>query len=121
MTAARGKEPLCQKHSPASVFDWRQHLKIHPAADLFPLMSESELKELAEDIKKNGLKNPIVLVQSELRDESGKLTRVYTHALLEYRRDFSSIRSAGNGLSETTRVSSARDALMARLQKPSKS
>jgi hypothetical protein len=30
-------------------FNWRDHLKVHPAADLFPLMSEAELKELAED------------------------------------------------------------------------
>ena len=34
---------------------WRDHLPVHPAADLFPLMSESELRELGEDIKKNGL------------------------------------------------------------------
>jgi hypothetical protein len=34
---------------------WRDHLPVHPAADLFPLMSESELRELGEDIKANGL------------------------------------------------------------------
>ena len=39
---------------------WRDVLKIHPAADLFPLLSEPELKELAEDIKANGLRAPIV-------------------------------------------------------------
>jgi ParB-like chromosome segregation protein Spo0J len=32
----------------------------HPAADLFPLMSETELKEMADDIKKRGLIFPIV-------------------------------------------------------------
>jgi ParB-like nuclease domain len=42
-------------------FDWRAHLKVHPAADLFPTMSESELKELAEDIRKNGLQSPILI------------------------------------------------------------
>jgi hypothetical protein len=41
-------------------FDWRSHLKIHPAAQLFPLLPATELKELAEDIKKNGLIDPIV-------------------------------------------------------------
>jgi hypothetical protein len=40
---------------------WRDVLPIHPAADLFPRMSESELAALAEDIKANGLKSPVVL------------------------------------------------------------
>jgi ParB-like chromosome segregation protein Spo0J len=40
---------------------WRDHLKVHPACDLFPLMSEDELKALGDDIKKNGLQKPIVL------------------------------------------------------------
>jgi ParB-like nuclease domain len=43
------------------LFNWRQHLKVHAAADLFPLMSEPELKELAENIKKNGLQQPILI------------------------------------------------------------
>src|SRR5215813_9299133 len=43
---------------------WRDHLPVHPAADLFPLMSEPELRELGEDIKKNGgLISPITFVQ----------------------------------------------------------
>jgi hypothetical protein len=41
-------------------FNWREHLRIHPAADLFPPMSAAELKELASDIWKNGLRAPIV-------------------------------------------------------------
>jgi hypothetical protein len=40
---------------------WREILPVHPAADLFPSMSEAELRELGEDIKKNGLQIPIVL------------------------------------------------------------
>jgi ParB-like chromosome segregation protein Spo0J len=39
---------------------WRDLIKIHPAAELFPMMSEEELKELGEDIKANGLKLPLV-------------------------------------------------------------
>ncbi len=34
---------------------WRDHLPIHPAADLFPRMSEDGLRELGEHIKANGL------------------------------------------------------------------
>src|SRR5260221_471244 len=40
---------------------WRDVLKVHPAADLFPLMSADELKVLGEDIQKNGLQHPVVL------------------------------------------------------------
>jgi hypothetical protein len=40
---------------------WRDVLKIHPAADLFPLLGSDELKALGEDIKANGLKSPIVV------------------------------------------------------------
>jgi len=36
-------------------------MKIHPVADLFPMLSEDELADLAEDIKANGLNFPIVL------------------------------------------------------------
>ena len=42
---------------------WRDDLAIHPAADLFPLLSETDaaaLKALGRDIKKNGLRLPIV-------------------------------------------------------------
>jgi hypothetical protein len=41
--------------------NWRANLPVHPAAELFPLMSESELRELGEDIKKHGLSNPVTL------------------------------------------------------------
>jgi hypothetical protein len=40
---------------------WRDVLRIHPAAELFPLMTPDELHTLGEDIKKNGLTSPIVL------------------------------------------------------------
>jgi ParB-like chromosome segregation protein Spo0J len=36
-------------------------LKVHPAADLFPMLPEEELADLADDIKTNGLQHPIVL------------------------------------------------------------
>jgi ParB-like chromosome segregation protein Spo0J len=40
---------------------WREILAVHPAADAFPMMTDTELLELGEDITTNGLKVPIVL------------------------------------------------------------
>jgi hypothetical protein len=41
---------------------WRDHILVHPAADLFPMMSDAELEELAKDIvKAKGLTSPIIL------------------------------------------------------------
>lgn len=36
-------------------------LEVHPVADLFPMLAEDELKELADDIAQRGLLQPIVL------------------------------------------------------------
>jgi len=36
-------------------------MKIHPAAAVFPMLEESELNELAADIKAHGLLHPIVV------------------------------------------------------------
>lgn len=41
--------------------------EVHPVAELFPMMTEDELDDLAADIKANGLLHPIVL------DENGVL------------------------------------------------
>jgi hypothetical protein len=40
---------------------WRSVLKVHPAADLFPMMPDDELLALAKDIEANDLKSPIVI------------------------------------------------------------
>jgi hypothetical protein len=48
---------------------WRDVLPVHPAAELFPLMSEAELRELGEDIKKNGLKTSIAIYCTKGPDE----------------------------------------------------
>ena len=40
---------------------WRDIYPVHPAANLFPMLSEEELRELGEDIKNNGLKQPVVV------------------------------------------------------------
>jgi hypothetical protein len=40
---------------------WRDVIKVHPAAELLPEMSESEFQGLVKDIEKNWLLSPIVL------------------------------------------------------------
>ena len=39
---------------------------VHPAADLFPLMDKAELQDLADDIKKRGLQEPIARDKNDL-------------------------------------------------------
>lgn len=46
---------------------WREDFKVHPVADIFPMMSDEELRAVGEDIKANGLKEPITL------DHTGQL------------------------------------------------
>jgi hypothetical protein len=41
---------------------WRDVIKVHPAADLFPMMSADELKVLGEDIKRNGLTSRVAVI-----------------------------------------------------------
>jgi hypothetical protein len=40
---------------------WREVLPVHPAAELFPRVSEDELNVLAQDIRQHGLKTKITL------------------------------------------------------------
>jgi ParB/Sulfiredoxin domain len=44
---------------------WRDIYKVHPAADVFPMLPEDELRKLGEDIKQRGLEEPIVLWSQE--------------------------------------------------------
>jgi hypothetical protein len=55
--------------------NWRDQLPIHPAAELFPLMSEPELRELAENIKANGYlrEEPVTLYEGKLLDGRNRL------------------------------------------------
>ena len=57
---ADSSKPQSQKTQAASN-SWRDVLPIHPAADMFPLMSEAELRELGEDIRNYGMLTPIVV------------------------------------------------------------
>ena len=45
----------------------------HEAANIFPLMSDPELQELADDIKKTGLKNPVILLDDKVLDGRNRL------------------------------------------------
>lgn len=47
--------------------------EIHPIADIFPMMSDDELSELAEDIKTNGLIHPIVTKAGVIIDGRNRL------------------------------------------------
>lgn len=48
-------------------------MNIHPVADLFPMLTEDELNTLAEDIKENGLRNPIVTYEGQVLDGRNRL------------------------------------------------
>ena len=42
---------------------WRDTIKVHPAAALFPRMSDTELAELADDIKRYGLREKVKVLE----------------------------------------------------------
>ena len=44
---------------------WRDKWKVHPAAEIFPMMSDEDFARLGQDIKANGLTNSIVLAKGE--------------------------------------------------------
>lgn len=48
-------------------------MKIHPVAQLFPMLSDQELHDLAQDIKANGLQQPIVMHGDTLLDGRNRL------------------------------------------------
>jgi hypothetical protein len=52
---------------------WRDVLPVHPAAELFPCMSETELRELGEDIKARGIQSPVILCKRKLLDGRNRL------------------------------------------------
>ena len=46
-------------------------LRVHPSADLLPMLNEEDLQEMADDIKQNGLIYPVVT-----GDQNGELVLI---------------------------------------------
>lgn len=56
-----------------STVDGAAGLAIHPAAELFPMMQQSDFQEMLQDIEKNGVQESIVLYQGKLLDGRNRL------------------------------------------------
>ena len=52
---------------------WRDCVKVHPAAANFPRMTSEEARAFAEDIKKNGQRQPIAIIERARRRPDGTL------------------------------------------------
>jgi hypothetical protein len=57
----------------SSAVTWRGVRKVHPAAELFPLMSSAELAKLAKDIKANKIQTPIAIYKGLVLDGRNRL------------------------------------------------
>jgi hypothetical protein len=78
---------------------WRSVLPVHPAAELFPLLSPAELRELGEDIRKHGLQEPITVVRQYRRRADGTLhVGEYDLVLLDGRNRLEAMERAGFAL-----------------------
>lgn len=50
---------------------WRDVIKIHPAAEVFPLLGDADLRALADDIEANGLHVAPIVFEETGKDEHG--------------------------------------------------
>jgi ParB-like chromosome segregation protein Spo0J len=62
---------------------WREHYGVHPAAEVFPLLSHEELEAMAADMKRHGIRRaPVLLRRSDapsgydVVDGRGRLTAI---------------------------------------------
>ena len=72
------EKPLDARH-------WRDVLPVHRAAELFPVISRDELLALGEDIKKNGLQQPVVLTEIMDEDPDGGFSGTGKYCVLDGR------------------------------------
>jgi hypothetical protein len=77
----RGENPTAaavpKRAPPPENRKWRDDTRVHPAADLFPMMGDAELDELAADIAKNGVRQPIVWHGNQLLDGRNRVAAVH--------------------------------------------
>jgi ParB-like chromosome segregation protein Spo0J len=52
---------------------------VHPAAEMFPLLAEGELRELAEDIRQHGMRQPIAMLGDHVLDGRNRLRAIMAH------------------------------------------
>lgn len=63
----------CHGHVLVELLEGKNELKIHPAAELFPPMTEAEFLGLKEDIREHGQREDIVVWQGQLIDGRHRL------------------------------------------------
>ena len=65
-------------------------MEFHKYAKLFPMMSDDELNSLREDIKNNGLLEPIILLNDEILDGRNRYTACELEGISPIYEDYSS-------------------------------
>src|SRR6516165_1603058 len=60
---------------------WRSVLPVHPAAELFPPMPPDKRRVLGEDIRKHGLREPVVLQKQYRRRADGSIRNEHDYEL----------------------------------------
>ena len=79
---------------------WRDQIKIHDAATLFPMMGDAELDALAKDIEKNGLRHPLIFYCDRIKKTRKDHPREDEQVLLDGRNRLAAMELAGIALSD---------------------
>jgi ParB-like chromosome segregation protein Spo0J len=75
ITPKATEPPTVDRPVPPSAIDL-DTLTFHPLAEMFPLIGDEELKELAEDIRKHGLLEQITMFQDKVLDGRNRIRAV---------------------------------------------